>query len=54
MAALAAQPDMRKAKLHHLLAALAADGESIRVVYTTGHWLDIDSLEDLVAAGSFS
>mgnify|MGYP000022315739 FL=1 len=54
VAALAAQPDMRKAKLHHLLAALAADGESIRVVYTTGHWLDIDSLEDLVAAGSFS
>ena len=34
VAALAAQPDMRKAKLHHLLAALAADGESIRVVYT--------------------
>jgi phosphoenolpyruvate phosphomutase len=54
VAELAAQPDMRKAKLYHLLAALAADGESIRVVYTTGHWLDIDSLEDLVAAGSFS
>ena len=54
VAKLAAQPDMRKAKLYHLLAALAADGESIRVVYTTGHWLDIDSLEDLVAAGSFS
>jgi len=43
-----------KAKLHHLLSALAADGESIRVVYTTGHWLDIDTLDDLVAAGSFS
>lgn len=54
VAELAAQPNMRKAKLYHLLAALAADGESIRVVYTTGHWLDIDSLEDLVAAGSFS
>ncbi|MDG2154800.1 MAG: phosphoenolpyruvate mutase [Gammaproteobacteria bacterium] len=54
VAELAAQPDMRKAKLYHLLAALAADGEKIRVVYTTGHWLDIDSLEDLVAAGSFS
>jgi len=24
-----------------------------RVVYTSGHWLDIDSLEDVVSAGSF-
>jgi phosphoenolpyruvate phosphomutase len=51
---LVARPDMQTAKLHHLLAALAADKEAIRVVYTTGHWLDIDSLEDLVASGSFS
>jgi len=49
-----ANGENRKAKLHHLLAALAADGEAIRVVYTTGHWLDIDTLDDLVAAGSFS
>jgi len=54
VAAMAADPANRKAKLHQLLAALAADGESIRVVYTTGHWLDIDTLDDLVAAGSFS
>jgi len=51
---LVAGPGMQKAKLHHLLSALAADNESIRVIYTTGHWLDIDSVEDLVAAGSFS
>ena len=51
---LVARPDMQTAKLHHLLAALAADKEAIRVVYTTGHWLYIDSLEDLVASGSFS
>jgi phosphoenolpyruvate phosphomutase len=44
----------RKAKLHHLLNALAAEGASIRVVYTTGNWLDIDSLDDVVAAGSFA
>ncbi len=44
----------RTAKLHHVLAALAASGEAVRVVYTTGHWLDIDSLDDLVAAGRFS
>ncbi|MDG1462166.1 MAG: NTP transferase domain-containing protein, partial [Gammaproteobacteria bacterium] len=51
---LAAKPEMQKGKLHHLLAALVADGEEIRVVYTTGHWLDIDSLDDLVEAGNFS
>jgi len=53
-AELAADDNNKKAKLHHLLAALAADGESVRVIYTTGHWLDIDTLDDLVAAGSFS
>jgi len=26
----------------------------VRVVYTTGHWLDVDSLEDVLAAGSFA
>jgi hypothetical protein len=26
----------------------------VRVLYTTGHWLDVDSLEDVIAAGSFS
>jgi len=54
VAAVAGQSGMEKAKLHHLLAALAADSEEVRVIYTTGHWLDIDSLDDLVAAGSFS
>jgi len=36
-----------------LLNALVGAGESIRVVYGTGNWLDIDSLADLVVAGSF-
>ena len=53
VAELAAEPGMRKGKLHHLLASMVANGEQIRVIYTTGHWLDIDSLEDLVAAGRF-
>ena len=44
----------RNAKLHHMLAALAARETAVRVVYTTGHWLDVDSLEDVVAAGSFA
>ena len=54
VAALAAEPKNRKAKLHELLTELVRGGERIRVIYTTGHWLDIDSLEDVVAAGSFA
>jgi phosphoenolpyruvate phosphomutase len=26
---------------------------SIRVLYTVGHWLDINSLDDIVHAGEF-
>jgi len=54
VAQLAAEPANRKAKLHHLLAALTAAGEDVRVVYTTGHWLDVDTLDDVVAAGNFA
>jgi phosphoenolpyruvate phosphomutase len=25
----------------------------VRVLYTAGHWLDINSLDDVVQAGSF-
>jgi phosphoenolpyruvate phosphomutase len=51
---LAADPANRTAKLHHLLNTIAAKGGDVRVIYTTGHWLDIDSVEDVVAAGSFA
>lgn len=51
---LAARPENRAAKLHHLLTGLAARGEKIRVIYTTGHWLDVDSLADVLAASSFA
>jgi phosphoenolpyruvate phosphomutase len=51
---LARVPANRQAKLHHLLSTLAEGGERVRVLYTTGHWLDVDSLEDVIAAGSFS
>jgi len=30
-----------------------AQQETIRVMYSTGHWLDIDSVDDLMAGGSF-
>jgi phosphoenolpyruvate phosphomutase len=51
---MAAVSTHRKAKLHHLLTALVARGEKVRVVYTTGHWLDVDSLADVLAAGRFA
>ncbi len=51
---MAARSTFRKAKLHHLLTELVARGEKIRVVYTTGHWLDVDSLADVLAAGRFA
>jgi phosphoenolpyruvate phosphomutase len=54
VASMAADPDNRKAKLHHLLSALTAAGVEVGVVYMTGHWLDVDSVEDVVAAGSFA
>ena len=48
------KPDNRGAKLHHLLDELVRRGHAVRVVYTTGHWLDVDSLDDVLAAGSFA
>lgn len=38
-----------------VLTALARQElRSVRVVYTTGHWLDVDGLDDVLAAGSFA
>jgi len=51
---MAGAPANRRAKLHHLLTELVARGEKVRVVYTTGHWLDVDSLADVLAAGRFA
>lgn len=47
-------PSDQKAKMHHLLAELVNRGHEVRVIYTTGCWLDVDSLDDVVAAGSFA
>ena len=51
---LAAAAEGRRAKLHELFSTIAANGGDIRVVYTTGHWLDVDSVEDVAAAGKFA
>jgi phosphoenolpyruvate phosphomutase len=42
-----------RAKLPDLLHELIRRGQQVRVLYTTGNWLDIDSVEDLVHAGGF-
>ncbi len=43
----------RAAGIPDLLTHLVAQGQKIRVIYTTGHWLDVDSLGDVVTAGEF-
>lgn len=43
----------RMGSLPDLINALVEQGLPVRVVYTTGHWLDIDSPEDVTSAGSF-
>lgn len=47
------EPTGRRAKLPDLLNLLIENGSQIRALYTTGHWLDIDSLDDVVQAGNF-
>ena len=47
-------PANRQANLYTMLNELVAREHRVRVVYTTGHWLDVDSLDDILAAGSFT
>jgi phosphoenolpyruvate phosphomutase len=42
-----------RARMNDLFNRLVGDGAVVKVVYTTGHWLDIDHVDDLVLAGSF-
>ena len=46
-------PDQRRAQMSVLMNSLIADGHTIEVIYTTGHWLDVNSLADVVKAGAF-
>jgi len=48
------KPENRSAKMPALINRLVEEGGRVRVIYTTGHWLDIDSLEDILLAGSFA
>jgi phosphoenolpyruvate phosphomutase len=47
------QEGFRKMRFNELFHHLLAHGEAIRVLYITGHWLDVDNLEDLSAANAF-
>lgn len=53
LAAMMADPANRKAGIPHLLQELLKRQHVIRVLYTVGHWLDINSLDDVVQAGVF-
>ncbi|MDH5670133.1 MAG: phosphoenolpyruvate mutase [Nitrospira sp.] len=48
-----ADPANRKAGIPQLLQMLLKRQYPIRVLYTAGHWLDINSIEDVVQAGNF-
>ncbi len=48
-----ADPANRKAGMSQVFQELLRRNHSIRVIYTVGHWLDINSLDDVVHAGEF-
>jgi phosphoenolpyruvate phosphomutase len=54
LAGVAAEPETRRRlDMAGLLRRLLAEGHSIRVLYTTGNWLDVDTAEDVRAAARF-
>jgi phosphoenolpyruvate phosphomutase len=48
-----AKPANRKSGIPQLLQELLKRQYPVRVLYTAGHWLDINSLDDVVQAGNF-
>ncbi len=51
---LSTREDFHQLGLPELLNHLVAQGREIRVFYINGHWLDVNTLEDLDLAGSFT
>lgn len=45
--------ELKSKSMVALLNDLVADGHEIRVLYSSGHWLDIDSVEDVLAGSNF-
>lgn len=52
--ALQARDDFARLGLPDLLNALIEQGKTIHVWYVHGHWLDVNSLQDLATAGHFT
>ena len=50
---LSQRADFRTLRFDHLLNELVASGQRVQVIYITGHWLDVDDLEDLARAQAF-
>jgi phosphoenolpyruvate phosphomutase len=50
---LAARDDFKTLRFDDLFRHLVASSQPIRVLYITGHWLDVDNLDDLSAANAF-
>ena len=50
---LSRRTDFRTLRFDHLLNQLVANGERVQVLYITGHWLDVDDLDDLARAQAF-
>jgi phosphoenolpyruvate phosphomutase len=46
-------PANRKASMATLINELIKNGHKVRAIYTSGNWCDVDTLEDVVDAGSF-
>ena len=44
---------MRTMRMADVFAMLVADGQRIEVAYVRGHWLDVDDVQDVVAASNF-
>jgi phosphoenolpyruvate phosphomutase len=52
--ALATEPErLRTMKLPELLESIAHAGHPVRVIYTAGHWLDVDSVDDVLVGANF-
>ena len=54
LADLRARADFSRLNTPDLLNHLVSSGHKVRVLYIHGHWLDVNTLDDLDRAGSFA
>jgi phosphoenolpyruvate phosphomutase len=50
---LASRPDFRQLRFDDLFKHLLERQQRVQVLYITGHWLDVDNLDDLSRAQAF-